>query len=61
MGQFSRGGAQRPCEPSAPFSVAQVLQQMPGPTGPMLHLSQAFASRESQEKLGQFIRQFICS
>ncbi|OWK10701.1 GPAT2 [Cervus elaphus hippelaphus] len=43
------------------FRDLGVLQQMPGPTGPMLHLSQAFASRESQEKLGQFIRQFICS
>ncbi|XP_065783531.1 glycerol-3-phosphate acyltransferase 2, mitochondrial isoform X4 [Muntiacus reevesi] len=43
------------------FRDLGVLQQMPGPTGPVLHLSQAFASRESQEKLGQFIRQFICS
>ncbi|KAM9722277.1 glycerol-3-phosphate acyltransferase 2, mitochondrial [Dama dama] len=43
------------------FRDLGVLQQMPGPTGPVLHLSQAFASQESQEKLGQFIRQFICS
>uniref|UniRef100_A0AAA9RZX3 Glycerol-3-phosphate acyltransferase 2, mitochondrial n=1 Tax=Bos taurus TaxID=9913 RepID=A0AAA9RZX3_BOVIN len=43
------------------FRDLGVLQQTPGPTGPMLHLSPAFASRDSQEKLGQFIRQFICS
>uniref|UniRef100_A0A4W2ENG4 GPAT/DHAPAT C-terminal domain-containing protein n=1 Tax=Bos indicus x Bos taurus TaxID=30522 RepID=A0A4W2ENG4_BOBOX len=43
------------------FRDLGVLQQTPGPTGPMLHLSPAFASRDSQEKLGQFIWQFICS
>uniref|UniRef100_A0A8C6CST9 Glycerol-3-phosphate acyltransferase 2, mitochondrial n=1 Tax=Moschus moschiferus TaxID=68415 RepID=A0A8C6CST9_MOSMO len=42
------------------FRDLGVLQQMPGPTGPMLHLSPAFASRDSQERLEQFIRQFIC-
>lgn len=47
-------------ECSQPFRVAQVLQQTPSPAGPMLHLSPTFASRDSQEKLEQFIRQFIC-
>lgn len=47
-------------ECSQPFCVAQVLQQTPSPAGPMLHLSPTFASRDSQEKLEQFIRQFIC-
>lgn len=46
---------------SEPLSVAQVLQQMPGPAGPLLHLSPAFASRDSQERLQRFIQQFICS
>lgn len=41
--------------------VVQVLQQMPSPTGPQLHLSPTFASRDNQDKLEQFIRQFICS
>lgn len=40
--------------------MAQVLQQMPSPAGPMLHLSPTFASRDNQEKLERFIRQFIC-
>ncbi|NIG60111.1 glycerol-3-phosphate acyltransferase 2, mitochondrial [Pontoporia blainvillei] len=39
----------------------QVLQQMPSPAGPVLHLSPTFASRDNQEKLERFIRQFICS
>ncbi|ELK14819.1 Glycerol-3-phosphate acyltransferase 2, mitochondrial [Pteropus alecto] len=43
------------------FFVAQVLQQKPSPAGPMLHLSPTFASRDNQEKLEQFIRQFVCS
>ncbi|KAL4694328.1 hypothetical protein H8959_013593 [Pygathrix nigripes] len=43
------------------FRDLGVLQQMPSPTGPRLHLSPTFASRENQEKLEQFIRQFICS
>ncbi|KAB0401375.1 hypothetical protein E2I00_005035 [Balaenoptera physalus] len=47
-------------ERSEPFCVAQVLQQTPSPAGPMLHLSCTFASRDNQEKLEQFIRQFIC-
>lgn len=47
-------------ERSESFFVAQVLQQMPSPAGPMLHLSPMFASRDNQEKLEQFIRQFIC-
>lgn len=42
------------------FSVAQVLQQTPSPAGPMLHLSPTFASQDNQEKLEQFIQQFIC-
>lgn len=41
--------------------VAQVLQEMPSPTGPQLHLSPTFATRDNQDKLEQFIRQFICS
>lgn len=47
-------------ERSESFFVAQVLQQMPSPAGPMLYLSPTFASRDNQEKLEQFIRQFIC-
>ncbi|XP_010360369.1 glycerol-3-phosphate acyltransferase 2, mitochondrial isoform X2 [Rhinopithecus roxellana] len=43
------------------FRDLGVLQQMPSPAGPRLHLSPTFASRENQEKLEQFIRQFICS
>ncbi|KAM9584812.1 glycerol-3-phosphate acyltransferase 2, mitochondrial [Trichechus inunguis] len=43
------------------FRDLGVLQQTPGPAGPMLQLSPTFASRDSQEKLEQFIRQFICS
>ncbi|KAF6270418.1 glycerol-3-phosphate acyltransferase 2, mitochondrial [Rhinolophus ferrumequinum] len=42
------------------FRDLGVLQQTPSPAGPMLHLSPTFASRDSQEKLEQFIRQFIC-
>jgi glycerol-3-phosphate O-acyltransferase 1/2 len=41
--------------------MAQVLQQTMSPEGPQLHLSPTFASRENQDKLEQFIRQFICS
>ena len=41
--------------------VVQVLQEMPSPTGPQLHLSPTFATRDNQDKLEQFIRQFICS
>ncbi|XP_014438931.1 glycerol-3-phosphate acyltransferase 2, mitochondrial isoform X2 [Tupaia chinensis] len=43
------------------FRDLGVLQQMPSPAGPRLQLSPAFASRDSQERLEQFIRQFICS
>ncbi|XP_045834688.1 glycerol-3-phosphate acyltransferase 2, mitochondrial isoform X5 [Meles meles] len=43
------------------FRDLGVLQQTPSPAGPMLYLSPTFASRENQEKLEQFIRQFICS
>ncbi|KAL1288466.1 GPAT2 [Ovibos moschatus] len=43
------------------FRDLGVLQQMPGPAGPLLHLSPAFASRDSQERLRRFIQQFICS
>ncbi|XP_041526711.1 glycerol-3-phosphate acyltransferase 2, mitochondrial isoform X2 [Microtus oregoni] len=43
------------------FKDLGVLQQMPSPTGPQLHLSPTFASRDNQDKLEQFIRQFICS
>ncbi|XP_039087663.1 glycerol-3-phosphate acyltransferase 2, mitochondrial isoform X2 [Hyaena hyaena] len=43
------------------FRDLGVLQQTPGPAGPMLYLSPAFTSWENQEKLEQFIRQFLCS
>ncbi|XP_049712333.1 glycerol-3-phosphate acyltransferase 2, mitochondrial [Elephas maximus indicus] len=43
------------------FRDLGVLQEMPSPAGPVLHLSPTFASRDSQEKLERFIRQFICS
>ncbi|XP_054332445.1 glycerol-3-phosphate acyltransferase 2, mitochondrial isoform X8 [Pongo pygmaeus] len=43
------------------FRDLGVLQQTPSPAGPRLHLSPTFASRDNQEKLEQFIRQFICS
>ncbi|XP_040602187.1 glycerol-3-phosphate acyltransferase 2, mitochondrial isoform X4 [Mesocricetus auratus] len=43
------------------FKDLGVLQQMPSPTGPQLYLSPTFASRDNQDKLEQFIRQFICS
>ncbi|GAB1286858.1 Glycerol-3-phosphate acyltransferase 2, mitochondrial [Apodemus speciosus] len=43
------------------FKDLGVLQQMPGPTGPQLHLAPTFATRDNQDKLEQFIRQFICS
>ncbi|XP_006166606.1 glycerol-3-phosphate acyltransferase 2, mitochondrial-like [Tupaia chinensis] len=49
----------RCCQTCTPKSW--VLQQMPSPAGPRLQLSPAFASRDSQERLEQFIRQFICS
>uniref|UniRef100_A0A8C4KXM4 Glycerol-3-phosphate acyltransferase 2, mitochondrial n=1 Tax=Equus asinus TaxID=9793 RepID=A0A8C4KXM4_EQUAS len=42
------------------FRDLGVLQQTPSPAGPMFHLSPTFASRDNQEKLEQFIRQFIC-
>ncbi|XP_037383756.1 glycerol-3-phosphate acyltransferase 2, mitochondrial isoform X2 [Talpa occidentalis] len=43
------------------FRDLGVLQQMPSSAGPVLHLSPTFAIRENQEKLEQFIRQFICN
>ncbi|XP_040479625.1 glycerol-3-phosphate acyltransferase 2, mitochondrial [Ursus maritimus] len=43
------------------FRDLGVLQQTPSPAGPMLYLSPTFTSRENQEKLEQFIRQFVCS
>uniref|UniRef100_A0A8C6C6L9 Glycerol-3-phosphate acyltransferase 2, mitochondrial n=1 Tax=Monodon monoceros TaxID=40151 RepID=A0A8C6C6L9_MONMO len=43
------------------FRDLGVLQQVPSPAGPMLHLSPTFASRDNQEKLERFIRQFICN
>ncbi|XP_027775619.2 glycerol-3-phosphate acyltransferase 2, mitochondrial isoform X3 [Marmota flaviventris] len=43
------------------FRDLGVLQQTPSPAGPQLHLSLTFASRDNQDKLEQFIRQFICS
>ncbi|XP_047378789.1 glycerol-3-phosphate acyltransferase 2, mitochondrial isoform X1 [Sciurus carolinensis] len=43
------------------FRDLGVLQQMPSPAGSQLHLSPAFASRDNQDKLEQFIRQFICN
>ncbi|XP_030682800.1 glycerol-3-phosphate acyltransferase 2, mitochondrial isoform X5 [Nomascus leucogenys] len=43
------------------FRDLGVLQQTPSPAGPRLHLSPTFASWDNQEKLEQFIRQFICS
>ncbi|EDL28188.1 mCG142632 [Mus musculus] len=43
------------------FKDLGVLQEMPSPTGPQLHLSPTFATRDNQDKLEQFIRQFICS
>uniref|UniRef100_A0A5F9CPG9 Glycerol-3-phosphate acyltransferase 2, mitochondrial n=1 Tax=Oryctolagus cuniculus TaxID=9986 RepID=A0A5F9CPG9_RABIT len=43
------------------FRDLGVLQQTPSPTGPRLHLSHTFACRDNQDKLEQFIRQFICS
>uniref|UniRef100_H0WIB7 Glycerol-3-phosphate acyltransferase 2, mitochondrial n=1 Tax=Otolemur garnettii TaxID=30611 RepID=H0WIB7_OTOGA len=43
------------------FRDLGVLQQTPSPAGPRLHLSPTFASRDNQDKLEQFIRQFICS
>ncbi|XP_031227677.1 glycerol-3-phosphate acyltransferase 2, mitochondrial isoform X3 [Mastomys coucha] len=43
------------------FKDLGVLQQMPSPTGPQLHLSPTFATRDNQDKLEQFIRQFICT
>ncbi|XP_012582966.1 PREDICTED: glycerol-3-phosphate acyltransferase 2, mitochondrial isoform X3 [Condylura cristata] len=43
------------------FRDLGVLQQKPSPAGPVLHLSPTFATRENQEKLEQFICQFICN
>ncbi|XP_054331777.1 glycerol-3-phosphate acyltransferase 2, mitochondrial-like isoform X2 [Pongo pygmaeus] len=43
------------------FRDMEVLQQTPSPADPRLHLSPTFASRDNQEKLEQFIWQFICS
>ncbi|XP_055978612.1 glycerol-3-phosphate acyltransferase 2, mitochondrial isoform X3 [Sorex fumeus] len=43
------------------FRDLGVLQQTPGPTGPILHLSPTFTSRDNQDKLEKFIRQFICN
>ncbi|XP_053446182.1 glycerol-3-phosphate acyltransferase 2, mitochondrial isoform X2 [Nycticebus coucang] len=43
------------------FRDLGVLQQTPSPAGPRLHLSPTFANRDNQDKLEQFIRQFICS
>ncbi|XP_051692020.2 glycerol-3-phosphate acyltransferase 2, mitochondrial isoform X1 [Oryctolagus cuniculus] len=43
------------------FRDLGVLQQTHSPTGPRLHLSHTFACRDNQDKLEQFIRQFICS
>ncbi|KAM6178268.1 glycerol-3-phosphate acyltransferase 2, mitochondrial-like [Rhynchocyon petersi] len=43
------------------FRDLGVLQQTPSPAGSRLQLSPTFASRDNQEKLEQFIRQFICS
>ncbi|XP_045040837.2 glycerol-3-phosphate acyltransferase 2, mitochondrial isoform X3 [Desmodus rotundus] len=42
------------------FRDLGVLQQTPSPAGPMLHLSPTFTSQDNQEKLEEFIRQFIC-
>ncbi|XP_066228415.1 glycerol-3-phosphate acyltransferase 2, mitochondrial-like isoform X1 [Saccopteryx leptura] len=42
------------------FRDLGVLQQTPSPAGPMLHLSPTFTSQDNQEKLQQFIQQFIC-
>nr|XP_056716064.1 glycerol-3-phosphate acyltransferase 2, mitochondrial [Euleptes europaea] len=36
-----------------------VLRELPGQTGPFLHLSQTFAAKANQEKLEKFIEQFI--
>ncbi|XP_036041698.1 glycerol-3-phosphate acyltransferase 2, mitochondrial isoform X3 [Onychomys torridus] len=43
------------------FKDLGVLQQVPSPAGPQLYLSPTFASQDNQDKLEQFIRQFICS
>lgn len=56
----ARGLTAGPYSECSESFVAQVLQQMPSPAGPMLHLSPTFASRDNQEKLEQFIRQFVC-
>ena len=60
-GSLPRVGHSLPGGRSQPFSMVQVLQQTPSPAGPMLYLSPVFTSWENQEKLEQFIRQFICS
>uniref|UniRef100_A0A2I3GXY5 Glycerol-3-phosphate acyltransferase 2, mitochondrial n=1 Tax=Nomascus leucogenys TaxID=61853 RepID=A0A2I3GXY5_NOMLE len=59
--QFLQATAQEEGILPDPSSMAQVLQQTPSPAGPRLHLSPTFASWDNQEKLEQFIRQFICS
>ncbi|KFO27354.1 Glycerol-3-phosphate acyltransferase 2, mitochondrial [Fukomys damarensis] len=41
------------------FRDLGVLQQTPSPAGPQLTLSPAFASQDSQDRLEQFIRQFV--
>ncbi|XP_013378277.1 PREDICTED: glycerol-3-phosphate acyltransferase 2, mitochondrial [Chinchilla lanigera] len=43
------------------FRDLGVLQQTPSPAGPQLTLSPVFASQDSQDKLEQFIQQFVCS
>ncbi|XP_045139869.1 glycerol-3-phosphate acyltransferase 2, mitochondrial [Echinops telfairi] len=42
------------------FRDLGVLQQTPSPAGPLLNLSPTFANRDNQEKLEQFILQFVC-
>nr|XP_058134083.1 glycerol-3-phosphate acyltransferase 2, mitochondrial isoform X1 [Dasypus novemcinctus] len=42
------------------FRDLGVLRQTPSPTGPLFDLAPAFASRDNQEKLECFIRQFLC-
>ncbi|XP_072490867.1 glycerol-3-phosphate acyltransferase 2, mitochondrial isoform X3 [Notamacropus eugenii] len=42
------------------FKDLGVLKEQPGSTGSTLHLSPTFATQENQEKLENFIRQFIC-
>ncbi|XP_074143714.1 glycerol-3-phosphate acyltransferase 2, mitochondrial isoform X3 [Sminthopsis crassicaudata] len=42
------------------FKDLGVLKEQPGSTGSTLHLSPTFTTQENQEKLENFIRQFIC-